>query len=262
VNPDETTRVNPVITTWSSALQQTLSQLSGKQITVDAGPAEPSSPALWLRGFFEGELAGELALGLSRQSAHDLAGLFLGKPWQGDDAGLNEVLLEFLRQVNGHAVTALGAEGHQVQVRIETSQAPDWTDGLSVALNCRGESLSVTLTLNLSPALCQSVMSQPATVRPQPLRPSPPTNTSNGLDRLLDVELAASLRFGSRSMLLKEILELDAGAVIELDQRVQDPVELLLDGRVVLRGEVVIVDGNFGLRVSDVIQPCHAGAQA
>ena len=53
-------------------------------------------------------------------------------------------------------------------------------------------------------------------------------------------------------MLLQEILDLGTGAVVELDRRVQEPVELLLDGKLVARGEVVVVDGNYGLRVTEM----------
>jgi flagellar motor switch protein FliN/FliY len=68
----------------------------------------------------------------------------------------------------------------------------------------------------------------------------------------MDVELAVTLRFGSRRLLLRDILELNSGAVVELDRQVHEPVDLLLDGRVLARGEVVVVDGNYGLRVSKV----------
>jgi flagellar motor switch protein FliN len=52
--------------------------------------------------------------------------------------------------------------------------------------------------------------------------------------------------------LLKDVLELSSGSVLELDRDVHEPVDLLLKDRVIARGEVVIVDGNYGLRVSEV----------
>lgn len=72
---------------------------------------------------------------------------------------------------------------------------------------------------------------------------------------VMDVELNVSLRFGQRQMPLREVLELTNGAVIELDRHVDEPVELLLDGKVIARGEAVIVDGNYGLRVTEIPQP-------
>lgn len=79
----------------------------------------------------------------------------------------------------------------------------------------------------------------------------PPAN----LDLLLDVELKASLRFGQKEMMLREVLDLRPGSVIELDKQIQEPAELLVAGRVIAWGDVVIVDGNYGLRIKDIAQP-------
>lgn len=76
-----------------------------------------------------------------------------------------------------------------------------------------------------------------------------------GIDLLLDVELETSLRFGSREMPLNEVLDLGAGDVVELDRYISDPVDLLVGDKIVARGEVVLVNGSFGLRVLDVAEP-------
>ena len=75
------------------------------------------------------------------------------------------------------------------------------------------------------------------------------------LELFKDVELDVTLRFGGRRMLLREILDLGPGAVVELDRQLQDPVDLLLDGKIIARGEVVVVEGNYGLRVVEVVAP-------
>jgi flagellar motor switch protein FliN len=75
---------------------------------------------------------------------------------------------------------------------------------------------------------------------------------SSNFDLLFDVHLDAAIRFGGRQMMLREILSLGAGSVIELDRQVNEPAELLVAGRVVARGEVVVVNGNFGLRITDL----------
>jgi flagellar motor switch protein FliN len=74
------------------------------------------------------------------------------------------------------------------------------------------------------------------------------------IDRVIDVPLAVTLRFGQREMRLREVVELSAGSLIELDRQIEDPVDLLLGDRIIARGEVVIVDGNYGLRVTEVLQ--------
>jgi len=78
---------------------------------------------------------------------------------------------------------------------------------------------------------------------------------SPGLELLLDVELQASLRFGSREMPLGEILDLGPGDVVQLDRHVADPVDLIVGDKIVAHGEVVLVNGNFGLRVTAVAAP-------
>jgi flagellar motor switch protein FliN len=81
-----------------------------------------------------------------------------------------------------------------------------------------------------------------------------PINESN-LGLVMDVELNALLRFGQRLLTLREVLDLKCGSVVELDRRVDEPVELLLDGRVIARGEAAIVDGNYCLRVTEIVRP-------
>ena len=78
---------------------------------------------------------------------------------------------------------------------------------------------------------------------------------SPGLELLLDVELEASLRFGSREMQLGEILDLGPGDVVQLDRHVSDAVDLIVGDKIVARGDVVLVNGNFGLRVTEVAAP-------
>jgi len=74
-------------------------------------------------------------------------------------------------------------------------------------------------------------------------------------DLLLDIELEATLCFGSRELPLKEILELGAGDVLELDRQVGEPVDLIVGEKIIARGEVVVVEGNFALLVTEVAEP-------
>lgn len=78
--------------------------------------------------------------------------------------------------------------------------------------------------------------------------------------RLMDVGLDVKLRFGTRRMLLRDVLALSAGVVVELDSALHSPVDLLLDDRPIARGEVVIVDGKYGLRVTEIVDPTPVAA--
>jgi len=83
----------------------------------------------------------------------------------------------------------------------------------------------------------------------------PPAIKGVNVGMLEAVELDVTLRFGQRQLSLREIGELRSGSVLELKQLVQDPVELLLAESVIARGEVVVVNGNYALRVTEVVQP-------
>ena len=72
------------------------------------------------------------------------------------------------------------------------------------------------------------------------------------IDLLLDVELPISVLFGNSEMPLKDILKLGVGSVVELDRSVNDPVTLIVNHKPVAKGEVVMVDGNYGVRILEV----------
>jgi flagellar motor switch protein FliN/FliY len=74
-------------------------------------------------------------------------------------------------------------------------------------------------------------------------------------DLLMEIELDATLQFGSRELALKDVLALGLGDVLELNRHVNEPVDLVVGDRIVARGEVVIVDGNFALVVTEVAAP-------
>ena len=75
------------------------------------------------------------------------------------------------------------------------------------------------------------------------------------LDRILDVKLELMLRFGERILPLRDLVEVATGSVIELNKRVQEPADLLLGGKLIARGEVVLSEGNYALRVTEVCEP-------
>ena len=75
----------------------------------------------------------------------------------------------------------------------------------------------------------------------------------NNLDLLLDVEMPVSISFGRAQLPLKDVLKLSIGSLVELDRMVSDPVEIIVSNSVIARGEVVVVDGNLGVRIDQVM---------
>ncbi|WP_010093414.1 flagellar motor switch phosphatase FliY [Ornithinibacillus scapharcae] len=78
------------------------------------------------------------------------------------------------------------------------------------------------------------------------------TNTRN-LDMLLDIPLKVTVELGRTKRTVKEILELSAGSIIELDKLAGEPVDILVNEKLIAQGEVVVIDENFGVRVTDII---------
>ncbi len=76
---------------------------------------------------------------------------------------------------------------------------------------------------------------------------------SKTLDLLLDVELPVSVSFGRASVPLKDVLKLTSGSIVELNRGVTDPVELIVNNCVIARGEVVVVEGNYGVRIQQIV---------
>jgi len=72
----------------------------------------------------------------------------------------------------------------------------------------------------------------------------------NNISLIMDVKLPVRVRIGKKRMLLKDVLNMDIGSVIELNQLANDPLEILVDNHVIAQGEVVIVDGNFGVQIT------------
>jgi flagellar motor switch protein FliN len=101
--------------------------------------------------------------------------------------------------------------------------------------------------------------------KPQPERrepePDPPPATvpegttlprSRTMDLLLDVDLPVSISFGKTQVALKDVLKLTTGSIVELNRGVNDQVEVLVNQCLIARGEVVVVEGNYGVRIQEI----------
>lgn len=90
------------------------------------------------------------------------------------------------------------------------------------------------------------------TVRFAQFAPSPKGGALGNLDLLLDVKMPLAVELGRTRMLIRDILELGPGSVIELDKAAGEPVDLLVNGKLIARGEVVVIDESFGLRITEI----------
>lgn len=253
---------------WVESLTQVLGQISGSPLpctVLSEPPADPppaSASDLWMVCACSGGLRGEMSLRLPAAITLRLAQIFMSEP-PAPAAELTsdhrEAVMELVHQVAGLAASTLKPTWGEVQLRLDASTgAPSWPAS-STTWICIGEDLTLAtlLELHLSAALMAGLRAEKteaAKPAPSPAGPAPssPEENKAKLDLLMDVELAVTLRFGSRRLLLREVLDLNPGAVVELDRQVEEPVDVLLDGRLVARGEVVVIDGNYGVRVTEV----------
>jgi flagellar motor switch protein FliN/FliY len=78
---------------------------------------------------------------------------------------------------------------------------------------------------------------------------------SGPMDLLMNVELPVSILFGRIQMPFESLLQLTVGSLLELDRAADDPVEILVNEKVIARGQIVLVDGNYAVRVDQIVTP-------
>ncbi len=83
----------------------------------------------------------------------------------------------------------------------------------------------------------------------------PPASPTADLDLVLDVPVELSVEIGRTTMTIRETLEIGPGSIVPLNKMTGDPVDLFVNGRRIARGEVVAIDEEFGLRVTQVVSP-------
>ena len=82
-----------------------------------------------------------------------------------------------------------------------------------------------------------------------------PSGAAKSLDLILDIPLTVSVELGRSKMLINDLLQLGQGSVIELTKLVGEPLEVLVNQKLVARGEVVVVNEKFGVRLTDIVSP-------
>ncbi len=79
--------------------------------------------------------------------------------------------------------------------------------------------------------------------------------TDQNMELLLDIPMVVSVELGKTTRTLKEILDLSVGSIVELDKLSGEPVDLLVNGKIIAKAEVVVIDENFGVRITQILDP-------
>lgn len=263
--------VRQYLEAWAAAfveiLQQTASPearatLVGEEAEISRVRAEAEN-GFRARLICSGALAGRQRMDVSPEGLKALARILTGESAEEQTSEtVRDAATELLRQVAGQAATRLKPQaGGDVEFREEKDDGTEWAAVTGAAIHLEGgttETITVLLEIDeaLVGALAERAEADGRGAEGGETEPGGEDDGSN-LDLLLDVELEASIRFGQKELLLKDVLNLRPGAVVELARQVNEPAELLVAGKLMARGEVVVVEGNYGLRITEILGPAE-----
>jgi flagellar motor switch protein FliN/FliY len=170
--------------------------------------------------------------------------------------------LEILGQSLSGVATAMGQVlGREVVCGPGAERPPEAIPQLCAIVELNfGDTILPPVWLGIAPKLAAAICNPTAGAEPETsggerVQPTgaktaeiPPT-----MDLLLDVELPVSISFGKTEILMKDVLKLTTGSIVELNRSVNEPVEVLVNHCLIARGEVVVVEGNYGVRIQQIV---------
>ena len=225
-----------------------------------------------------GDLSGRMAMVMSPTLGTALSDMMLGgegesKPTM--DADDIDAVKEIVSNIFGALSTAMKAQKEFPDLTFEVTDIRFFEENEEIDLDDYSTLLAFKFSLGMINGIFMTLLDEPLeallddgavtdrhAAAPETTQPSEagddeaslPVDESEmkNIGLILDVKLPLRVRIGSKKMLLKDVLSMDIGSVIELDQLANDPLEILVDDKVVAFGEVVIVDGNFGVQITQI----------
>jgi flagellar motor switch protein FliN/FliY len=215
-------------------------------------PSTSKEKPVHFRLTVDGSLEGECFVEFYEDQVSSLLAQIKKKPVADvtDDDGVE--LINAITAAMHLVVASLADDYGKISFKVDRAAGLAFGGMLVVPLTCSAATDASSILLYFDGALVDALS---ATAAGSSDEADGHTIHPHNLKLVMDVELNVSLRFGQRSLPLREVLELSSGSVIELDRLVDEPVDLFLDGKLIARGEAVIVDGNYGLRVTEIPQP-------
>ncbi|HWR52455.1 MAG TPA: flagellar motor switch protein FliN [Bryobacteraceae bacterium] len=256
---------------WAAGLAASIASMAGERPAVEIGPsARPSDDILWWQHGLR-----EIPQSAIWSGAHRTDWFGAGK-WTLANAGIDAIEEADARNTWIEVVNqSAAAVATDIASRLGTSVQPeDGSEGsppeaaevFAVGITVKAEhwtalvAFSPALVTALSPAQ-QTTTATPAQIDATgsvlALEALPRRDAGAGvpkaLDLLLDVELPVSVSFGRAQLPLKDVLKLTTGAIVELNRTIRDAVEVIVNNCVIARGEVVVVEGNYGVRIREIV---------
>ena len=166
------------------------------------------------------------------------------------EGDLNQELID--QMLNGGGVAEDPWADDTLQAEIDAARL-----AAGVMADTAGLGSSTAAPISAPARAAQALATPPTAVHPvqfMPLTPEPPSvDHGHGIELLMDVALEVSVELGRSHMSIGEILALRTGSVIELDKLAGEPVDVSVNGTLIARGEVVVVDEKFGVRITEVV---------
>lgn len=261
---EEGTTPSPFFRIWVPEFGRAIEKGSGEGATVNykvAGGEEPANTFLWWKQTF---LVGEPATAQKGSvwiGAPEVTWSILGASIDAKSADARNTYTEMLTQSLASAAVVLSKE---LQNKItcgegvaDSSPTLEGCERVAVGVGLKGKELPVIVAA-IEPALAKHLSASPPTL---PTAQAATEQTPHGqnliplLDRVIDLELPFSVVLGYATLPIRNVIQLTAGSLIELDHYVDQPVELRVQGAVVAHCEVVTVGGNYGIRILEIISP-------
>ncbi len=172
----------------------------------------------------------------------------------GDAASLKSAYLETIGQALSGLAQTMGGRLHR-EVRCASGEEAEGpaSDASWAFLRLTLGEAAATLAAGFDAELLDAFAAPSAATPESQADGDSPARKSKTFDLLLEVELPVSISFGRAQVPLKNVLKLTTGSIIELNRSITEPVEVIVNNCVIARGEVVVVDGNFGVRIEQVI---------
>jgi flagellar motor switch protein FliN/FliY len=198
-----------------------------------------------------GPLSGTWYLAITSDDAGKLASRVLMK----ESASPDEIG-EALKELTAQAFSGIGQDAPFTGLAVSVGSpatAPVAPGAAAGSFACRLDDTS-TLAFGCSFA-AGSVPPRPAApvAGPAPQAAAFAERTPDNLELILDIDMPLTVRFGEATVSIETLSKLGPGSLVELSRQPDDPVDVLINGRLVARGEVVVVAGNYGVRVTQVV---------
>lgn len=258
-----TTEATWIVEAWADELKNVLQFLTADEwnARVTADTAGSASTFYWWTQKFNVAAGATLGIGAPALAWSELGARVLQAAGVDliEQSSARSTYLEAVQQSTSALARALATRvGRSIDATSGREEAPDGSGITFAAVISTGDFQLPPLRVVVSEELCSSL--EPTAIVTTPVeRPAEPrvqtsvAPSSRTMSVLLDVQMPVSISFGKSSMPLREIMKLTTGSAVELDRKPDDEVDVIVNNCVIARGEVVVIEGNYGVRITEIV---------